>query len=151
MVNLQDIYTQAGKYSCLCQCYLYAVIDKAGVKEDLVPLVLNQAILNAYLENTDIDNEFFVKNPVSLMNKMSSVVSNSELTFNVIKKDITSVKDLPMVGYAAVRFDFNGHSHWVLFKNQVLLYNSLSDSQCFKYGKPTTARIIEIKKGGKEC
>ena len=64
---------------------------------------------------------------------------------SVVKKDITKLEDLPSVGYAAVRLDYNGKSHFCLVKNQRLMYNSLKTSQCCIRGKITTARLINIE------
>ena len=41
-----------------------------------------------------------------------------------------------------VRYDYNGKSHWVGVENGKIAFNSLKNSVCVKYGKPTTARIL---------
>ncbi len=45
-----------------------------------------------------------------------------------------------------VRYDYNGKSHWVGVEKGKIAFNSLKNSVCVKYGKPTTARILTRKK-----
>lgn len=51
--------------------------------------------------------------------------------------DIKNIKER-----TPVRFDFNGKSHWVGVEKGKVKFNSLKNSVCVKYGKPTTARIL---------
>lgn len=62
-----------------------------------------------------------------------------KVEFREIKKlsDLLDVK-----GRCAVRFDFNGKSHWVGVEKGKVVYNSLKHSVCVEKGKPTKARII---------
>lgn len=141
-MKLQDKLVIFGRWSCLAQCYIYkALWDKAEEVErtnkDFMESCINAVLLAAFSDKTILDDECTVLNPVKLM-KMTS-----GLNYNVTKKDISSVKELPVDGWAAVRFDYNGNGHWVLFHGHTMVYNSLEDSKCFSYGKPTTARIIE--------
>ena len=97
---------------------------------------MTSALIMAFNDKTILDDECTVLNPVKLMTGVS------ERKYNVTKKDITSLDDLGGK-WAAVRFDYNGNGHWVLFHGKEMVYNSLENSNCFKYGKMTTARIIE--------
>jgi hypothetical protein len=45
-----------------------------------------------------------------------------------------------------VRYDYNGKSHWVGVEKGKIAFNSLKNSVCVKYGKPTTARILTREK-----
>ena len=64
---------------------------------------------------------------------------------NVEFKDIKKESELKQIkGRIAVRYDYNGHSHWVGYENGKLAYNSLESSACVKFGKPTTTRIITL-------
>ena len=93
-----------------------------------------------------LKEEFFVEDPVHLMKQSWKDYSGEDIYPNVKKLDLPNgLQDLKTVEYAAVRYDYNGHSHFVLMKYGLLEYNGLEDSQCFKYGKPTTARVIEFK------
>ncbi len=59
-------------------------------------------------------------------------------------KDVTDIKKIKEK--CAVRFDFNGRSHWVGVQNGKIRFNPLKSSVCVKYGKPTTARILTFEK-----
>lgn len=60
----------------------------------------------------------------------------------VERKDIRSLSELKKMGRCAVRFDYQGASHWVGVENGKIKFNSLEFSRCVTYGKPVTARII---------
>lgn len=144
MVNLQDFYVAAGKWSCLVQDYIMTVLDVCEVPEDVRDVVLSNAVLAAYEGQTGIDKEFFVSNPIKLMESTAAMLGK-KIRVSVSKKDISKLDDLPSVGYAAVRWDNNDNSHYALVKNQRLFYNSLANSQCCLKGKITTSRIINIE------
>lgn len=144
MTNLQDFYVAAGKWSCLAQDYIMAVMDVCEVPEDVRDVVLSNAVLAAWESGSGIDKEFFVSDPIKLMEATARMLGKS-IKVSVSKKDISSLTDLPSVGYAAVRWDNNGNSHFALCKNQRLFYNSLAQSQCCLKGKIATARIIDIQ------
>lgn len=60
-------------------------------------------------------------------------------------KNIKSLKDVEKIkGRIAVRFDYNGKSHWVGVENGKVVFNSLLNSLCVTKGKPVTARIIKF-------
>lgn len=137
-MKLQDKFIILGKWSCLAQCYLMkALLDEAAPEEEpFLEIALASALVVAFDDKTILDDECTVLNPVKLM------AGVSERKYNVTKKDITSLDDLGGK-WAAVRFDYNRNGHWVLFHGKEMVYNSLENSNCFKYGKMTTARIIE--------
>lgn len=60
---------------------------------------------------------------------------------SVTKKDISSIDGIR--NRTPVRYDYNGHSHWVVVENGKIVFNSIENSQCVKFGKPVTARIIK--------
>lgn len=141
MAKLQDKFIILGKWSCLAQCYLMkALLDEASEEEktntDFLEVAMTSALIMAFNDKTILDDECTVLNPVKLM------AGVSERKYNVTKKDITSLDDLDGK-WAAVRFDYNRNGHWVLFHGKEMVYDSLENSNCFKYGKMTTARIIE--------
>lgn len=53
-------------------------------------------------------------------------------------KNISSIKSITK--RTAVRYDYNGCSHWVGVENGAIKYNSLKNSVCVTKGKPVTAR-----------
>ena len=59
------------------------------------------------------------------------------------KVPITSLRKIK--GRAIVRFMNGKIGHWVGVKNGKVVFNSLAYSECVAEGKPTEARIIEIK------
>lgn len=134
---IQTFMKQAGETACLAIDYLMAAYCIGENPPLYCEAATVTALLGAYTTETGIDREFFVKDPVKLMELM-----DMKHKYSVTKKDITSFKDLPLEGFAAVRFDYNGHSHWVLAQNQEVFYDSLDNSVCRSKGKPTTARII---------
>ena len=61
-------------------------------------------------------------------------------------REINELSDLNKVkGRCAVRFDYEGRSHWVGVEGGKVAYNSLKHSNCVEKGKPTKARIITFK------
>jgi len=144
--NLQSIMEEAGKYACLALDYIYTVLDFLQVPEHLRDGFAVAALIGSYKSGEFVENEFYVRNPVGLM-KMVAEQLGAEIECNVEKKEnISSYKDLPESGYAAVRHDNGENNHWILAKDQFRIYDSLDDSVCVKNGKPTTARIITIKR-----
>lgn len=119
-------------------------MDVCEVPDDVRDVVLSNALLSAYDSSSGIDKEFYVSDPVKLMTATARMLGKN-IKVSVEKKDINKLEDLPSVGYAAVRWDYNGKSHFCLVKNQRLMYNSLNTSQCCLNGKITTARLINIE------
>lgn len=144
-MKLQDKYEVFGKWSCLAQCYIYAALHNKATEEERMPdfmeAMVDSCLLQAFNDKRLLDDECTVLNAGELMRAI-----DPDLTFVVTKKEISSAKDLPLKGYAAVKFTNGKNGHWVLFLDQKQLYNSLENSQCVKYGKITDARIISIRK-----
>lgn len=144
MKHLQSWMKDAYDYSCLAQCYLYAVADHSKIKltEKQTEMYIMGGLLNGY----GLGKDFFVKDPVHLMKQSWKDFCDEDIHPSVKKMDLPNgLKDLKTIEYAAVRYDYSGHSHFILMKYGLLEYNGLEGSQCFKYGKPTSARIIEFK------
>lgn len=108
-------------------CYIYAVGVKATELQyiELVNDAIEQKILAD--DCTVINAELYLK-------------WLTGRNFNVTKFNISKLSDVKSV--APVRYDYNGHSHWVVVKDGKIVFNSLKESVCVKKGKPTTARII---------
>lgn len=64
-------------------------------------------------------------------------------TVEVEFRNIKSIEEVENEYRCAVRFDYNGKSHWVGVQYGELKFNPLSYSQCVDKGRPTTARIIK--------
>lgn len=84
----------------------------------------------------NVKNDCFVNDAIALMK-----VANPKKVYSVIKKDVSSISGIKL---GAVRYSYNGYSHWILVENGKIVFNSLEDSQCVKYGTPKEARFITI-------
>ena len=145
---LQTKFKNIADNCCLAVSYLYAALDMIADTEEKNETFLETTIASVLVaglidDRTVLDKDGFVKDAEALMNKTTGY------KYRVEKKRIEAIKDLPEKGYAVVNFeriDENGktHNHWVLYKDRLFLYNSLTDSLCFKYGKPVDARIITL-------
>lgn len=145
---LQTKFKNIADNCCLAVSYLYAALDMIADTEEKNETFLETTIASVLVaglidDRTVLDKDGFVRDAEALMNKATGY------KYRVEKKRIESIKDLPEKGYAVVNFeriDENGkpHNHWVLYKDRLFLYNSLTDSLCFKYGKPIDARIITL-------
>lgn len=62
----------------------------------------------------------------------------------VIRQEIRSLEDVKGCGRCAVRYDWNGKSHWVGVEDGEIKYNSLEKSFCVENGKPRSARIVKF-------
>ena len=122
--------TNIAKYGCCAFTALWIM----GITESITAISILAEEIGKGLENDCTVKWFdFFKN-----------VSGREISveFRDIKKllDVANVKDR-----CAVRFDYNGKSHWVGIENGKIAFNSLKTSQCVTLGKPTKARIIKFK------
>ena len=90
------------------------------------------------IESDTVDSDGWVKDP----NTLISLQSN----YNVVveKVAIKSLDEIKDELYCA-NFTYNGYNHWVLCYNNEIIFDSLNDSKCVKFGKPTSARVIHIK------
>lgn len=130
--------------------YLYAALHMIAEVEEQNEVFLETTIASVLVaglidDRATLDKDGHVKDAELLMNKATGY------KYRVEKKRIEAIRDLPEKGYAIVnfeRFDEEGkpHNQWVLFKDRLVLYNTLTDSLCFKYGKPVDARIITLMK-----
>lgn len=134
-MNIQDFMLSAGKGACLALCYIRTALGK-----DATPTQMFGALWKA-VENGIVGEDMFVKDAIGLM-----MLTNPNKTYNVVKKNITTLNDLNGE-LAAVNFEHKGFNHFILVENGNVLFDSLDDSKCVTYGKPTSARIIRIIEG----
>lgn len=127
---------------CLALSYLFAGyhyqasdVPETDEKKEYVELCAFNSLIVALKNSSILDKDATVKDAEKLLSCIDGIKAKVE------KKNIEKIADLPD-GYSAVNFVYNGNNHWVLYKDRQLLYNSLENSQCFSYGKPTEARII---------
>lgn len=142
MLKIQSQFEEFGKYGCLALCYIYSALKDVATKEELkndtfMKCALAAALITARDQSTAVGEECFVNNPSSLMESVNGQ------KYTITKRDIESLEELKQVPKAAVRFDYNGKSHFVYVEYGMIVFNGLEVSNCVRYGKPTTARIIE--------
>lgn len=145
---LQTKFKNIADNCCLAVSYLYAALHMIAEVEEQNEVFLETTIASVLVaglidDRTVLDKDGYVKDAEALMNKATGY------KYRVEKKRIEAIKDLPEKGYAVVNFeradeDGKVHNHWVLFKDRLFLYNSITESLCFKYGKPVDARIITL-------
>ena len=132
MIGIQDFFKSAGNGACLALCYIRAALGK-----DATPQMMIDALWKAAERNIiNVKKDCFVEDAISLMK-----VANPKKVYSVIKKDISSIARVKL---GAVRYSYNGYSHWVLVEDGKVIFNSLEDSQCVKYGTVKEARLIAI-------
>lgn len=116
---------------CLFYCYAYC----AGIEFNTEAEALLMA--DRYRRRKILDSDGTVMNAEALLKGITG------RDVSVTKKDIKSLDEVRK--QTPVRFDYNGHSHWVVVSDGKIIFNSIENSQCVKHGKPVTARIIEWK------
>ena len=131
-MGIQDFFKSAGNGACLALCYIRAAIGK-----DATPQMMIDALYKAAERNiVNVKKDCFVEDAIALMK-----VANPKKVYSAIKKDISSISGIEL---GAVRYSYNGYSHWILVEHGKIVFNSLEDSQCVKYGTPKEARLIII-------
>ena len=142
MKAIQDEARIIGENGCLAFVYANIVeqIHVDGWDPSTLPcqLKLFADVIDGMLSGHISEGDCYVKDAEKYMHYL-----DPKHKYRVTKKDIKSMKDL-RGEIGAVRFDHNGKSHWVGFADGTVVFDSLTDSVCRKYGLPTTARIVEI-------
>ena len=142
MKGIQTKFKAISDECCLACSYLYGAYHSMADEHETNPLFIETAVCAAMLQELEtldaIDKNGFVKDAEKLL------ADATDKKWKVTKMKISSIQELPEHKYAVVNFEFNGKNHWVLYKDKKFLYNTLEDSQCFAYGKPVDARIMEI-------
>lgn len=131
-MSIQDFFKSAGNGACLALCYIRAALGK-----DATPQMMIDALYKAAERNiVNVKKDCFVEDAIALMK-----VANPKKVYSVIKKDVSSISGIKL---GAVRYSYNGYSHWVLVENGKIVFNSLDDSQSVKYGTPKESRLITV-------
>ena len=132
MIGIQDFFKSAGNGACLALCYIRAALGKEATPQMMIDALYKAAERNI----VNVKKDCFVEDAISLMK-----VANPKKVYSVIKKDISSISGVKL---GAVRYSYNGYSHWVLIEDGKIVFNSLEDSQSVKYGTPKESRLITI-------
>lgn len=133
-MNIQTFCQKASEGACLAFCYIRAALGKV-IPEKMFGILWEAADKNIIDEN----DYCYVNDAIALMR-----LANPNKKYAVMKKDISSLEELDGQ-LAAVSFKNGGYNHFVLVEKGQIIFDSLDNSLCVKYGKPTTARIIKIE------
>ena len=131
-MGIQDFFKAAGNGACLALCYVRASLGKDATPQMMIDVLYKAAERNII----NVKKDCFVEDAIALMK-----VANPTKVYSVIKKDVSSIAGIKL---GAVRYSYNGYSHWILVEDGKIVFNSLEDSQCIKYGMPKEARLIAI-------
>lgn len=127
-----------GDYMCLAACYSWIVSrDKFGKSGEMIERKILHDIIEAYHEGI-LDDEITVLDAASFLE-----LCDPSHKYKVEKRRIITIDDIEEA--TPVRFDRGDYSHWVVVENGKIVFDSLDDSKCVKFGMPTTARIISRK------
>lgn len=133
-MKIQTFCEKASEGACLAFCYIRAALGEV-IPEKMFGILWDAADKNII----DGNDNCYVNDAIALMK-----LANPNKKYSVIKKDITSLEDLNGE-LAAVSYKNGIYNHFVLVEKGQIVFDSLDDSKCVKYGKPTTARIIKIE------
>lgn len=133
-MNIQTFCEKASEGACLAFCYIRAALGEV-IPEKMFGILWKAANKGIIDEN----NNCYVNDAIALMK-----LANPNKKYSVIKKDITSLEELDGQ-LAAVSYKNGVYNHFVLVEKGQIIFNSLDNSMCVKYGKPITARIIKIE------
>jgi hypothetical protein len=138
--HLQTKLKKAADNLCLAITYVTLGLWKLADEQEkpAIETMTAAIIVNALDDDTMIGKDGFVKDGEKLL------LAATQKKWRITKKRIDSLQDLPENCIAAVNYQYYDKNHWVGVINREVVYNSLEDSQCFKYGKPTDSRIMEI-------
>lgn len=134
-MKIQSFFESAGRGACLALCYI-----RAALGEKATTTMMFDALWQAAENNIiDVKDDCYVNDAVQLMRSI-----NPNKRYSVEKLKITSIEELKGQ-LAAVNFQNGDFNHWVLVDKGEIIFDSLDDSQCVKYGKPTSSRIIKME------
>lgn len=127
-----------GDYMCLAACYSWIVSrDKFGEEGEMIERKILHDIIEAYYKGI-LDDEITVLDAASFLE-----LCNPHNKYKVEKRRIITIDDIKEA--TPVRFDRNDYEHWVVVENGKIVFDSLDDSKCVKFGIPTTARFIRVE------
>ena len=134
-MRIQSLCKRMGDYMCLASCYSWIVSrDKFGERGEMIERKILCDIIEAYHKGI-LDDEITVLDGAAFLE-----LCNPNNKYKVEKRKIITIDDIKEA--TPVRFDRNEYEHWVVVENGKIVFDSLDDSKCVKFGMPTTARII---------
>lgn len=138
---IQDLAKSIGKNGCLA--FVYANIVECINNEGWNPenfackMKLFADVFDG-IESKLLEEDCYVNDAEKYMHYLD----NSH-KYSVTKKDITSLSEVAN-SMGAVYFEYNGEGHWVGYAMGQIVFDSVTDSVCRKYGQPTKARIVTV-------
>jgi len=138
--HLQTKLLNAAENLCLAISYITLTLYSKMSEEEKPALeaMVASAIVLALDDDEVLSKDGSVKDADKLIFRATGY------KVKVHKRKISSISELPDGKYSIVNYEYNGKNHWVGFYGSEAIYNSLDKSQCFSYGKPTDARILEF-------
>lgn len=124
----QDKLKKITENCCLFMCYIFSVDRQEKTQGQWLRLLADA------FDSGLIDEECTVLDAEKLLKLYTGK------NYTVEKKEVNSIADIKKL--CPVRYNYNGHGHWVLVEDGKIIFNSLLNSVCVTKGKPTTARII---------
>lgn len=122
-MNIQSICESMGKYACLifCDCFLVGIEPIEAIKQ-----------FNDLVEKRITKEDCFVNSHTNLIYALSG------RRVNYIKSDTPPNDDRLYIS----NYVYKNSNHFVVCQDGQIVFNSLDDSQCVKYGKPCDYRWI---------
>lgn len=113
-------------------CYAYCIAAISILPEGRTLKRLTKAVLDYWLMGY-IDDDGYVSKPVECMNihKAYSVY-----------KDVKHVPYVPSPKEQIVCWEYNGGTHFVIMKDDKVIFDPAGDSNTVKYGKIKNARLF---------
>lgn len=130
-MNIQREMTALFGSACYAYCIAYIFSDeKVRNVKNLTSLVVTGWVAGY------IEDDGYVAKPVQYAN----LIIGTDAVKDVEKVKITSLNDLPEKGLYAVEYDYGTSKHFVVCQKGKIVFDSWPESNCVKYGKPTSYR-----------
>lgn len=132
IVNIQKEMSELFGNACYAYCIAWLFSD-AVLRNDVKTLTRSvvQGWCNGYIED-----DGFVASPVLYANQ----ILGRNVYRDVKKVKISSLSELPEGNYA-VEYDYGTKKHFVVCNKSGIVFDSWPESNCVKYGKPTSYRL----------
>lgn len=142
-MKVQSLARNIGTYGCLAFCYANVVesLNEGWDPENMACQLKLLADVIDGINAKKLDEDCYVKDAASYM----SFLDGGKHKFSVSKVDLDGTVTSLAGKIAAVRFDYNGLSHWCLYAGNRIVFDSLDKSNCRAMGKPASARVIAIE------
>lgn len=142
-MKVQTLAKNIGDFGCLAFCYAN-IVESMNEGWDAESMPCQLKLLADVIDGIHagkLEEDCYVKDAAAYM----EYLDGGQHKFSVSKVELDGTV-LPLAGkIAAVRFDYNGHSHWCLYAGKQIVFDSLDKSNCRNLGKPASARVVTIE------